>query len=128
MNISYLLPHQYKRIGWFIFLPSCILGFLVLAFDFKPEWLDLHLPAIFIDDFVNSRKALIGIVESNFLDELCGILIIVGGLFVAFSKEKNEDEYISKIRLNSLVWATYVNYAVLLVAIVFVYDFSFFGL
>ncbi|MCX2745564.1 hypothetical protein OO013_16910 [Mangrovivirga sp. M17] len=125
MNISYLLPHRFKRIGWFVFIPSCILGFLVVALDFEPDWLDLYLPAIFIDSFSDSQERLIGIIKSNFLNEIFGVLIIVSGLFVAFSKENNEDEYISNIRLNSLVWATYVNYAVLIIAILFVYDFTF---
>jgi hypothetical protein len=34
-------------------------------------------------------------------------------LFVAFSKEKVEDEMISRLRLESLQWAVYVNYIVL---------------
>jgi hypothetical protein len=53
------------------------------------------------------------------------VLIILSGLVVAFSKEKLEDELISSIRLKSLVWATYVNYGVLLLAFIFVYDLSF---
>ena len=44
---------------------------------------------------------------------------------VAFSKEKQEDELIAKIRLDSLVWATYVNYAVLMFSMLFIYGMSF---
>ena len=42
------------------------------------------------------------------------------------SKEKIEDEYIAKTRLESLVWATYLNYCILLLALLFVYDMAFF--
>jgi len=64
--------------------------------------------------------------ENNILDEIAGLLIIIGALLIAFSKEKLEDEFIAKIRLESLVWATYVNYAILLLSIIFIYDLMFF--
>jgi hypothetical protein len=67
-----------------------------------------------------------GITKNNVLNEILGILIIIGALLVAFSKEKTEDEYIAKTRLESLVWATYFNYGILLIAILFVYDLAFF--
>ena len=41
-------------------------------------------------------------------------------------KEKTEDEFIAMIRLESLVWATYINYGVLILALIFVYDIPFF--
>ena len=43
-----------------------------------------------------------------------------------FSKEKDEDEFIAKMRLESLVWATYVNYSILLLALIFVFGIAFF--
>jgi hypothetical protein len=52
----------------------------------------------------------IGIVNNNILNEILGVVIILSLLVVAFSKEKSEDEYISKIRLESLVWSVYLNY------------------
>ena len=63
--------------------------------------------------------------ENNVLNEIIGVILIISGLMVAFSKEKQEDEFISKLRLESLVWATYVNYAVLLVSMLFVFGISF---
>jgi hypothetical protein len=44
---------------------------------------------------------------------------------VGFSKEKIEDEYIASIRMNALVWAVFVNYSLLIVAFIFIYDLSF---
>jgi len=49
----------------------------------------------------------------------------LSSLLVAFSKEESEDEYISKIRLESLVWAVYFNYAILLISSLFIFDFAF---
>jgi hypothetical protein len=45
------------------------------------------------------------------------------GLFlVAFAKEKMEDEQIWQIRLDSLRWAIYINYLVLILSLVFIND------
>jgi len=125
MKRTFLFPHRYKKVGWLLLLPSFMIGLFSLILEWEPTWLDCSVPAIFIDE-VFGQSELIGVVKNNVLNEICGILIIVGGILVAFSKEKVEDEFIAKLRLESLVWATYVNYAILLLAMVLVYDFSFF--
>ncbi|HNX85002.1 MAG TPA: hypothetical protein PKK03_11175, partial [Bacteroidales bacterium] len=51
---------------------------------------------------------------------------IISAFFVAFSREKTEDEFIARIRLESLLWATYINYGILLFCFMFFYDFGFF--
>lgn len=77
-------------------------------------------------DALFSETTFFYITENNILDEMASILLIMGALLIAFAKERFEDEFISKIRLESLVWATYVNYAILVLAIIFVYDLTFF--
>lgn len=47
------------------------------------------------------------------------LLVLVGLFLVAFSKEKIEDEHIVQLRLDSLRWAIYLNYAILLFSLVF---------
>ena len=42
-------------------------------------------------------------------------------MLVGFSKEKNEDEFISEIRLSSLLWAVWVSYMLLLIAFLLIY-------
>ena len=44
---------------------------------------------------------------------------------VAFSKEKHEDEFVAKTRLESLVWAIYVNYAILTLCFLFFFNMEF---
>ena len=97
---------------------------ITLIVDFEPKYLDLNVPAIFIDEIIGD-KHFIGMVNNNILNEILGILIILSSLLVAFSKEKSEDEYISKIRLESLVWAVYINYAILLISFLFIFELSF---
>ncbi len=124
MKLNYLFPNKYKKIGWMIFIPTVLFGLANLFLEYEPKFLDLKVPAIFIDELFGNQK-LLGFTKNNILNEILGVLIIISSILVAFSKEKLEDEYIAKIRLESLVWATYVNYGILLVALIFVYDFSF---
>ena len=125
MNSNYLLPAKFKKWGWMIFLPAIILGILVVVNEWEPEFLDVAVPAIFMDEFVG-KDSLLGMTKNNILNELCAIFVIVGGLMVAFSKETDEDEFIASIRLQALVWAIYVNYFILLLALILVYGLSFY--
>jgi hypothetical protein len=47
------------------------------------------------------------------------LMVLVGLFLIAFSREKIEDEQIIQIRLGSLRWAIYLNYAILLFSLVF---------
>jgi hypothetical protein len=125
MATKYLLPSRYKIIGWIILIPSAILGLYTLITDWEPAFLDVPVFGLFIDDTFGTEK-FYGIFENNILNELLGILTIMGALMVAFSRVKYEDELITKIRLESLVWATYWNYGILLLAFLLLFDFSFY--
>jgi hypothetical protein len=46
------------------------------------------------------------------------LMVLVGLFLIAFSKEKVEDEQIVQLRLDSLHWAIYLNYAILLISLV----------
>ena len=124
MKLNYLFPNKYKKVGWLILVPSAIIGLITLILEFEPSYLDFNVPAIFVDNLFGDNH-FIGIVENNVLNEILSVLVILSSLLVAFSKEKLEDEYISKIRLESLVWAVYLNYAILLISFLFIFDLSF---
>ncbi len=119
MKTNFLFPHRFKKAGWIVFIPAAILGSLYLFFDYTPGF--LHFQALFIDN-----ESMFSATNNNLIDEISGVFTIVGLLLIAFSKEKNEDEFISKIRLESLLWATYVNYVVLIIGMIFVYGITFF--
>ena len=125
MKLNYLFPHKWRKIGWIVFIPSMVFGLITIITEYEPGFLDMRVPGIFIDEILGKSRV-IGFTTNNILNELLGAMVIISGLLVAFSKEKNEDELISKIRLESLVWATYVNYGILLLSIIFVYGLSFF--
>jgi len=129
MKTSYLFPNKFKKIGWFLFLIGLFCICYSVLITEEPAYFTATVYALFAEHILNSNPPTNGfvfnIIENNLFNELFCLLLIVGGLFIAFSKQKVEDEFISKIRLESLVWATYVNYLILILSIVLVYNLSF---
>ena len=125
MKLNFLFPSKFKRIGWFTLIPSAIIGLLILIYEYEPSFLDFNVPAIFVDELFSVNRKTFRMVANNILNEILGVLIIISTFLVAFSKEKSEDEYISKIRFESLAWAVYFNYAILILTFLFIYDFAF---
>lgn len=124
MKSSYLLPHRFKIPGWVLFIVGAFLGILCLL-NFEPAFLDLNVFGYGSTPLFISSTNHFDFFQNNILDELASLLLISGAIFIVFSKEKIEDEYISKIRLDSLVWAVYINYFILILTIIFVYDLAF---
>jgi hypothetical protein len=128
-------------IGWIIFFPSFLLGIYLIVTNYAPAWLNTNMISFFPDiPFKNEgvtvttsegwtkiidNYKLIGLQPVNLANTIVGILFIVSCLLVGFSREKNEDEFIDKIRLSSLLWAVLVNYLLLLFAFLFVYEIAF---
>lgn len=125
MKSKILFPNHFKQIGWMILIPSAIIGFLELFGILKFKFLDnVKMFAIYSDGVIGDN-AVFGYVKGNVSNELFGILCIIGFILVAFSKEKHEDEFIANIRMESLVWATYINYAILILCMLFFYSSGF---
>jgi hypothetical protein len=117
MSSKLLLPNKYKLIGWCLLIPATIWGtFLSLG-------LGLYDFGIKESFFGNSQ--FFSFVET-YTNTIVGTCFIAGGMLVGFSKEKREDEFIEKLRWSSMLWAVWVNYVLLLLAILFVYDMDFF--
>jgi len=120
MESSLLLPNRYKRIGLIILVPSLILGILVRFFDFQFSFLTLHIGKThFNGNNIHLEENI------NLTDELALTGIITALLFIAFAREKTEDEYIAHTRLESLKWAVLINYLLLLLATWLVHGFAY---
>jgi hypothetical protein len=120
MKHSLILPNKYKKIGWFILIPSLVLGIIAIIAEFELKWLNARVFAIFHNEFMG-KKTYFSFVDVNITNTLIGVFFIIGALLVGFSREKKEDEYIAGIRLSSLLWAVGVNYILLLLAFIFIY-------
>jgi small-conductance mechanosensitive channel len=123
MKTTLLLPNYFKKIGWILLVPSAILGLFIIIFDYEFGFLDTKVFTIYSGGF--QEPVVFGMIKTNLTNTIVGVLFLIGAIFVAFSKEKKEDEYIAGIRLESLLWATYINYGVLLFCFIFFYAFEF---
>ena len=120
MQTKFLLPNRAKIWGWIIAIPAFILLILNLHFDFTFSFFDYAQKTRQKISFDNGL--LFNIQYNNFTDEIGSILLIIGLLLIAFSKEKDEDERISQLRLESLLWATLVNCLLIVLSIIFFYN------
>ncbi len=127
MDTRFLFPYGYKKYGWVLLALGIVLGAVYLADTSGLGFLELRVPALLLADFDLTEEGERGfrMVENNWTDELAAVLIIVGGLLAGFSRCREEDEYIVKLRSESLTWAFYVNYLILLVAVLLTYDLTF---
>jgi hypothetical protein len=113
MKTKWLFDRSVKKWGWIVFLPSLILGVAHLHFDFILDSL-----AILNDASISDSE--------NFTDEVAAIGVIVGLFLIGFSKVKEEDEMIFAIRSNALQVGMYINYLMILISIILIYDHFFF--
>lgn len=120
MKTRFLFPHRFKLMGWILFVPAFVAGLCVVI-------LQNNFPISIKCKIFEITGGLLGnggyfkFGEENIFPDTIAILLIAGGLFIGFSKVKDEDEYIARIRLESLVWATYVNYGLLILTFLFIY-------
>ena len=126
MKTNYLFPHKFKWISGILFIVSIsiMLCWIIEPDIFKDIEIKSKVFAIAETAFMGDN-VYFGIIDTNILDELLMATVIISGLVFAFSKEKIEDEMTSKIRLESLAWATYANYLIFLFCVLFIYGMVF---
>jgi hypothetical protein len=111
MKYRLLLPNRFKLIGVLLFILFLALGIAVRFFDFGFLFLMEQVKPGSI--FKSNRQ--------DFTDETALSGMIIGLLLIAFAREKEEDEFITRIRLESLQWTVLINYILLLAATWLIY-------
>ncbi|TDW96154.1 hypothetical protein [Dinghuibacter silviterrae] len=119
MEMKFLFPHRYRLIGWILALPSAALAILAFYHDFGFPFL-YYTSGPWNPGFQDAYF-LFNLTYHNFTGDIALILLMVGLLMVAFSRERVEDERTIRLRLESLLWAFYVNSALVLLAIILCY-------
>lgn len=123
MKDVFLFPQRFKVIGLALLLPVLVFAGYVLVTEFEFSFLNWKIPWYPIGAGSILSKG----GTDNFTNEIAMILLLVALVFVAFSKTLEEDEYVQKIRHDSLLWSMYVNYGLLFIAILTFYEFDFFN-
>jgi hypothetical protein len=101
MKSRFLFPYWCRYLGWALFLVHIPIVLFRQQLGFEPGGPD--------DGFLSSQHVFF----------MATTLLMAIGLFLAaFAKERIEDEQISQLRLDSLQWAIYVNYLLMIVSLI----------
>ena len=126
MKTNYLFPYRLKKVSGIIFLISFITLTIFYCFDqFAHFEIKSKVFAVVGTTGFLGDNDWFGWVENSITDEILVVFSIAFGIMFAFSKEKHEDEMVVSVRLNSLAWATIINYVLIMLSYIFVYDVPF---
>lgn len=104
MKKNYLLPAKYARLGW-VLLPLAVVFLVLSLLNVIPE-LSITVLNIFPDGtstIFNGKPAhsCSFLVNNEVNDEIATVLTMLSLLLIAFSAERDEDEYTDALRLRS---------------------------
>ncbi|SRR5699024_10991582 len=112
MKKDFLFPYKWRVPGWILTVLFGAAG-LAWSIDFsvyvQPDGIERYF------------SELLG----GWIDEVIVIGLMAGLLLVAFSRERDEDEYTTRIRASSLVWAVLADSVFVVLATLFLYEFAY---
>jgi len=123
--MHFLFPNKFKKIGWLLFVPSFIVAVYISFSDINIDSFWVVNVFSFTEGSIMGESSYFSVIKNSMVDEVLLFSLIIGGILIGFSKLKIEDEFTSKIRYESLVWATYLNYGLILFFTVFIYGLSY---
>lgn len=118
MKQNYLFPHRYKIIGWCMFFPFFV-GYIGSLFEFSIFSKDIISYKVFA---ILSDDGWFRLIENEVTNEISIIGLVLSLIFISCSCEKDEDEYIEKIRLQSLMQSLIISCGILILGTLFIYD------
>ena len=124
MKQNYLLPHGFKRVGLIMLVPFLAACIWLLCGPCEGDWFLVDVPALFTLD-IASTSEWFGMTVTDPVNEICMLGLLVSLVFLALSKERDEDEMTAVVRMQSFVWSFWCTAVLMLVAILFVYDLAF---
>jgi len=121
-KLSYLLPRSFRFVGFTFTIAGTILGIMRFYFGFKPDMLDQKVFAVYS---VYLKTKTLKIESNQLIEEIVGLLVILGLFMIAFAREKNENPQVSSIRLKAFFISFYLNAIFLIASIIFTFGLAF---
>ena len=122
MKKSYLLPVGFKKAGlWMVFpfLALCVLYLCDVMDGVNFTVFDVWMPALV------GYSGWFTIEDTNLIDEIAMLGLLVSLVFIGLSRERDEDEMTAHIRMQSFVWSAWATSAAIALGIFFVYGIEF---
>ena len=122
MKKSYLLPVGFKKAGLWMVVPFFVLSVLYMwgvLDDVNLSAFDVWMPALV------GYSGWFTIEDTNLIDEIAMLGLLVSLVFIGLSRERDEDEMTAHIRMQSFVWSAWATSAAIALGIFFVYGIEF---
>ena len=123
--MSYLFSNKFKKTSGVVFYLSILVGLFLLLTDRIQDIFVVNVFSIFSYEWFGSEQTGFGWIENGLGDEIFTLLIIVSGLINSFSKEKIEDELISRIRLESLSLSVFISFGLIIISTFLVFNINY---
>ena len=111
----------FKKAGLWMVVPFLVLGVLCLCSSdiLKHVCINAMMPAVL------SHEGWFCMTETGLVEEIAMLGLLASLVFIALSREQDEDEMTEHIRMQSFVWSTWATSIVLALGTLFVYDLEF---
>ncbi len=103
----FFLPYYYRYIGLVLFLLGLIAGYLLMKKHYMPDFLDVPVFAIH-SQYI--KKTVMGMSQTNLMDELALLFTQTGLILLMFSKQKRETPEVMGLRVKAIFAAVVANY------------------
>ena len=123
--MSYLFSNKFKKTSGVVFYLSILVGLFLLLTDKIRDIFVVNVFSIFSYEWIGSERTGFGWIENGLGDEIFTLLIIVSGVINSFSKEKIEDELISRIRLESLSLSLFISFGLIIISTFLVFNINY---
>ena len=122
MKKNYLFPHQFQWVG----LVVSVVAFVALMIGSFKDF-SIRMPALYDGGISFDEESNSGFfcMANTGMFSIAMPLLIIGLVFVGFSKEKVEDEFVQYLRSQSLIWSTYVTAGLFILGTLFIYGLTY---
>lgn len=130
MKRTYLFSPVFRKIGYGLMAASLLLFVVmfIIGQNADPEW-EIRAPVFSLTkgiyDWDTENAWYPHVMQDDISFELVMVMMCIGCVLVAFSKEKDEDECIAQIRINALMWALMTGMVLVVLSTMFIYGWTY---
>jgi len=117
-----LLPRYFRYIGIILTIAGIVMSVIRFGFGIKPDFLEARVFVVYAAYLQTSEFR---VITNNISEEICGVTLLLGLFFLAFSRFKTETEEIWGLRTKAFIYSLYAHTALLLFCLVFIYGWGF---
>lgn len=101
-----LFPAKFRIWGLGLAVAGVLLAVLRFSFGFKPDFLNVNVFAVY-SRYMDTK--VFEVIRNQVIEEISGILVMVGLVIAAFSRMKTENDQVNALRLKSFIISVYLN-------------------